>query len=72
MKYENINAKIMDILREHGELSTPEVAEKVGVGNGVVRQRLKQMAFDGKVTGRRVGKRLLMWSLKKEGELKER
>jgi len=63
MKDENAKQTILTFLKESGEISTPEIAEKLGIDSSVVRQRLKQLAFEGKVSGRRLGKRLIVWKL---------
>ncbi|MCD6325155.1 hypothetical protein J7L97_02575 [Candidatus Bathyarchaeota archaeon] len=68
-EYKNLNEEILSILEE-GELSTPEIHERltakgIEISSGALRQRLKQMILEGKVEARRLGKRILMWRLRR-------
>ena len=43
--------KILDILRENGRASYTEIADKIGVSEGTVRNRVESMKEDGTVKG---------------------
>ena len=63
VKHGDLRERILEILRERGETATPDIAETLEVDGGVARHYLKELAMDGQVRRRRLGKRLLMWSL---------
>ena len=65
MKYEDVKERILKILEEHGELATPEIAELLNISDSVIRHHLRQLALEGQIRRRRLGKRLLLWCLKK-------
>ncbi len=59
--------RVLKVLEDaEGEMSTMEVAEKADLTNQLARYYLKCFVFEGLVGWRRVGKRMLMWHLKKE------
>ena len=62
-KHGDLRERILETLRERGEMATPEIAEALEVDGGVARHYLKELVMDGQVKRRRLGKRLLMWSL---------
>ena len=61
-----IRDQILKLLEERGELTTMEVAELAGLTMPVTRYYLKTLAFEDKVSWRRLGRRVLTWRLKKQ------
>lgn len=58
--------KILKVLKEHGEMTTMEVAELAGLTMAITRYYLKTLVFEDKVSWRRLGPRVLTWRLKKQ------
>jgi len=56
--------KILEALKKHGELTTMEIADLVGLNGALAKYYMKTLTFEGKVAWRRLGKRVLMWRLK--------
>jgi len=61
-----IRNKILGILKDDREMTTMEVADLAGLTMPITRYYLRTLAFEGKITWRRLGARVLTWRLKKQ------